>query len=80
MEEITNIIKSENDIISVLDNVVFLDIETSGLNPNKSEIIEIGAIKIEGTNKTTFEALIKNKREIPLEIFSLCTGFKKRRL
>ena len=46
MEEITNIIKSENDIISVLDNVVFLDIETSGLNPNKSEIIEIGAVKI----------------------------------
>ncbi len=77
MEEITNIIKSENDIISVLDNVVFLDIETSGLNPNKSEIIEIGAVKIEGTNKTTFEALIKNKREIPLEIFSLCTGLKK---
>ena len=77
MEEITNIIKIKDDIVSVLDNVVFLDIETSGLNPNKSEIIEIGAVKIEDTNKTTFEALIKNKREIPLEIFSLCTGLKK---
>ena len=77
MEEITNIIKIKDDIVSVLDNVVFLDIETSGLNPNKSEIIEIGAVKIEGTNKTTFEALIKNKREIPLEIFSVCTGLKK---
>ncbi|MBC5996338.1 exonuclease [Romboutsia ilealis] len=77
MEGITDIIKIKNNIISVLDNVVFLDIETSGLNPSKSEIIEIGAIKIEGTNKFTFETLIKNKREIPLEIFSLCTGLKK---
>ena len=77
MEEITSIIKIRNDIVSVLDNVIFLDIETSGLNPNKSEIIEIGAIKIEGINTFTFETLIKNKKEIPLEIFSLCTGLKK---
>lgn len=65
-----------NDIISVLDNVVFLDIETSGLNPNKSEILEIGAIKIKNNKSYVFDRLIKNKREIPLEILSLCSGLK----
>ena len=44
------IIKSDcniNEINSIVQDVVFLDIETSGLNPYTSEILEIGAIKIE---------------------------------
>ena len=31
-------------MISIIKDVVFLDIETSGLNPKNSEILEIGAI------------------------------------
>ena len=67
-------LKSINNIESVLDDIVFLDIETSSLNPNKGEILEIGAIKFENNKISTFNTLVKNKREIPLEVFSLCKG------
>lgn len=77
MDEVENIIKLRNDIISVINNVIFLDIETSGLNPSKSEILEIGAVKINNKEITTFRSLIKNKKEIPLEIFSLCSELKR---
>ena len=56
---------SESDI-SILDNIVFLDIETSGLNPITCEIIEIGAIKLEKGNFKVFNTLIKNNKEIPI--------------
>lgn len=75
MEE--NIIKIRNDIKSVIDNIIFLDIETSGLNPNKAEIIEIGAVKIKNGEVSTLNTLVKNNKEIPLEIFSLCSDLKK---
>ena len=67
-------LKSINNIESVLDDIVFLDIETSSLNPNKGEILEIGAIKFDNNKISTFNTLVKNKREIPLEVFSLCKG------
>ncbi|MGL6104755.1 helicase C-terminal domain-containing protein [Romboutsia sp.] len=63
-----------NDIISILDNIIFLDIETSGLNPLNSEIIEVGAVKIKDGRCELFNSLVKNRKEIPLEIFSLCNG------
>lgn len=66
-----------NDIKSIVQNVVFLDLETSGLNPFTAEIIEIGAIKVENNNITSFHSLVKNKKDVPIEIFSLCTGLKK---
>ena len=60
------------DIISIINDVVFLDIETSGLNPINSEILEIGAVKIDKNNNiSTFETLIKNNKKVPYEIFSL---------
>ena len=66
-----------NDIKSVVQDVVFLDLETSGLNPFTAEILEIGAIKVENNKITSFHSLVKNKKEVPIEIFSLCTDLKK---
>lgn len=66
-----------NKIKSIVQDVVFLDLETSGLNPFTAEILEIGAIKIENNKITSFHTLVKNKKEVPLEIFSLCTDLKK---
>ncbi|MEG0856998.1 MAG: helicase C-terminal domain-containing protein [Terrisporobacter sp.] len=66
-----------NNIKSLIDNVVFLDLETSGLNHEACEILEIGAIKIENQNITSFHTFVKNKKEVPLEIFSLCTDLKQ---
>lgn len=66
-----------NKIKSIVQDVVFLDLETSGLNPHNSEILEIGAIKSENNKLTSFHTFVKNKREIPLEIFSLCTDLKQ---
>lgn len=63
--------------ISILDNIIFLDIETSGLNPVSCEIIEIGAVKITKGKPEFFNTLIKTNKEIPLEIFSLCKGLLK---
>ena len=66
-----------NNIKSLIDNVIFLDLETSGLNPRNSEILEIGAIKIENQEITFFHTFVKNKKEVPLEIFSLCNNLKQ---
>lgn len=62
------------EFISILDNVIYLDIETTGLDPLNSEIIEIGAVKIKNGSIETFSTLVKNKKEIPIEIYSLCSG------
>lgn len=66
-----------NKIKSIVQDVVFIDLETSGLNLHNSEILEIGAIKSENNKLTSFHTFVKNKREIPLEIFSLCTDLKQ---
>lgn len=47
---------------------VVFDLETTGLNFNTDEIIEIGAVKIKnGIITETFETLIKPKNPIPVE-------------
>jgi len=66
-----------NEINSIVQDVVFLDIETSGLNPYTSEILEIGAIKIENNKLTSFHTFVRNKKEVPLEVFSLCTNLNQ---
>ncbi len=63
-------------IKSVIDNVVFLDIETSGLDEKVCEIIEIGAVKIKEGRMYTYSTLIKPNGRIPSEIYNLCTGLK----
>ncbi|MGA2141092.1 MAG: single-stranded-DNA-specific exonuclease RecJ [Brevinematales bacterium] len=52
--------------------IVFFDIETTGLNLSKDEIIEIGAIKvINGVKISEFQALIKPSSNISAEITAL---------
>ena len=61
---------SEN-LKSILDNVIYLDIETSGLDEVCSEIIEIGAIKFKDNKVTTFETLIRPRGRVPVVIYYL---------
>ena len=49
-----------NKIKSIVQDVVFIDLETSGLNPHNSEILEIGAIKSENNKLTSFHTFVKN--------------------
>lgn len=51
-------------------NITFIDIETDGLDHIKSNIIEIGALKI-GEDIEEFNRLINTNSKIPLEIVNL---------
>ncbi|WP_235699373.1 PolC-type DNA polymerase III [Clostridioides difficile] len=66
-----------DNIISVLNDVVFLDIEVSGLDCLNSEILEVGAVKVKDWKIYTYESLIKNKFEVPIEVFSVCKNLDK---
>ena len=60
------------------EDFVVLDIETTGTSPEKDEIIEVGALKIEADTVTEeFSMLIQIKGEIPIEIQKL-TGITNR--
>ncbi|SHK81960.1 ATP-dependent DNA helicase DinG [Clostridium cavendishii DSM 21758] len=67
-----------NELKSYFKNVVYLDIETSGLNASlygnksKSEILEIGAIKFTDGTPSVFHTFIRPKFGIPETIFDLC--------
>ncbi len=51
---------------------VVFDLETTGFSPTKDEIIEIGAVKIKGTEiLDRFSTFVKPNKEIPLEIQDL---------
>ena len=51
---------------------VIVDIETTGLEPKTSEIIEIGAIKAEGKNaKDAWQTLISYSQDLPAEIIRI---------
>lgn len=68
------------ELNSVLDNVIYLDIETTGLDENSSEIIEIGAVKIKDGNITTYETLIRPRGRVPINTYSLCVGLNEKDL
>lgn len=57
---------------SILNNVIFLDIETTGIDPEKDTIIEIGAVKIKNNDVTRFSSLVNPNRTVPLNILDLC--------
>ncbi|MDU2776956.1 MAG: type I-E CRISPR-associated endoribonuclease Cas2e [Staphylococcus epidermidis] len=58
---------------------VVLDIETTGLDENENEIIEIGAIKYYESKTYTFHRLIKLKGKLPKEITNI-TGITEKML
>lgn len=68
---------SDNNVYNELitDNeIVVFDVETTGLEPDVCEIIEIGAIKIvNGKLTEIFQTLVKPKKEIP-QIITEITG------
>ncbi|MDT8716945.1 DEAD/DEAH box helicase [Clostridium sp. 19966] len=65
---------------SILNNLVFLDIETTGIDPNKDKIIEIGAVKIINNEVTRFTSLVNPNIQVPLNIFDLCRGITQEEL
>lgn len=70
---------SRRNTVQELDKIpyIIIDIETTGLYPEKSEIIEIGAIKTDGTKAVdVFATLIEPEAEIPKEIEAL-TGISQ---
>ena len=44
---------------------VIIDIETTGLNEKKDEIIELGAVKISDNHAESFQRLIKPAKQVP---------------
>lgn len=65
---------------SILDNIIFLDIETTGLDENSSEIIEIGAVKVKDGVITTYETLIRPRGRVPISIYNLCSNLDEKEL
>ncbi|MCU9813259.1 exonuclease domain-containing protein [Paraclostridium sp. AKS81] len=62
---------------SILNDVVYLNIVTSGLNTNTSEIIEIAAIKVINNEVFKFTTLIKPYEEVPVSVFGTCKNLKQ---
>jgi len=62
-----------NSAFSILHSTFcIVDIETTGLDPTKDEIIEIGAIRyLADGSTTTFQRLIKPKNPVPVFIYQL---------
>ena len=55
------------------EQFIVLDLETTGLDAIKHEIIEIGAVKVNrgSNNHTTFQALIKPSKKVPKKITNI---------
>lgn len=67
-------INKGSSLIGFPDDFIVLDLETTGLDPYYSEIIEIAAIKIRnGVAVETFETLIKPHQDID-EFITILTG------
>ena len=58
-------------------NIVVFDIETTGLDPENDQIIELGAVKIENGNVVEkFSTFVKPTKKIPYEVVEL-TGISE---
>lgn len=67
--------------IHLPDRFVVFDLETTGLDANKHEIIEIGAIRVskESINHESFQTLVKANKKVPKRIIEL-TGISQEML
>ena len=65
--------KKKLDLSALPPVFVVLDLETTGLDPDKHEIIEVGAIRVnrDSENHATFEALVTPKAKIQKKITEL---------
>ena len=62
--------------MKILDNVTYIDLETTGLDPRDSRIIEIGLVKVvNGKVEHKFTQLINPEEEIP-ELITNITGIE----
>ncbi len=70
--------KSTSRISHLPERFVVFDLETTGLNPEKHEIIEIGAIRVnrDTTDHETFQSLIKPSKKVPKKITEI-TGIRQ---
>lgn len=61
------------DLSILPEQFVVIDLETTGLDPTKHEIIEIGAVKVnrDSDNHTTFQVFVKPTKKIPKKITEL---------
>ena len=67
-----NLLNSHSGIIPTMYPIVALDIETTGLDPRRDAIIEIGAVCFDGKEITsTWQSLINPQRPIPAVITQL---------
>jgi DNA polymerase III subunit epsilon len=66
------------DLAHLPERFVVFDLETTGLDPGKHEIIEFGAIRVnrDSINHETFQSLVKPSRKIPKKITEL-TGINQ---
>jgi len=63
--------------LPLLDHVVFLDLETTGLSPEENVIIEIGAVKVKNGNREEFHQLVNpGGATVPLQVLELCQGLR----
>ena len=70
--------KSPVNLTTLPEQFVVFDLETTGLNPDKHEIIEIGAIRVnrDSTKHDTFQTLVKPSKNVPKKITEL-TGINQ---
>ena len=53
------------------DHFVLIDLETTGLQPDRDEIIEFGAIRVDGDKETEFSCLVRLAGPLPKTIAEL---------
>lgn len=68
-----SLIISETSETQRMSELVFLDIETTGLDVDNDQIIEIGAIKISGSKEIEFHRLIRTDIHVP-DVVRALTG------
>jgi len=70
--------KQQVNIAHIPERFVVFDLETTGLDPEKHEIIEFGAIRVnrDSINHETFQTLVKPSKKVPKKITEL-TGINQ---